>query len=80
MRETIILKNATKSMSSYDDKTRNRILEAIEKIPRGDIKKLNGKKLDNIYRLRIGKYRVVYQANEENITIVKVDTRGDVYK
>ncbi|RQD66792.1 MAG: type II toxin-antitoxin system RelE/ParE family toxin, partial [Tindallia sp. MSAO_Bac2] len=57
-----------------------RILEAIEKIPRGDIKKLNGKKLDNIYRLRIGKYRVVYQANEENITIVKVDTRGDVYK
>ena len=80
MREIVILKSAAKSMGSYDHKTRNRIFEAIEKIPRGDVKKLNGKKLDNIYRLRIGKYRVVYQANEENITIVKVDTRGDVYK
>ena len=32
------------------------------------------------YRLRAGKYRVIFFIENENIYIVKVDTRGDIYK
>lgn len=58
-----------------------KIIEAIEKLPfEGDVNKLKGKKTKNIYRLRIGKYRVIYSLGEEVIKIIKIDTRGDVYK
>ncbi len=58
-----------------------KIIEAIEKLPfEGDINKLKGKKIKNIYRLRIGKYRVIYSFDKEEIKIIKIDTRGDVYK
>jgi len=58
-----------------------KIIEAIEKLPfEGDINKLKGKKAKNIYRLRIGKFRVIYSSEKEVIKIIKIDTRGDVYK
>ena len=58
-----------------------KIIEAIEKLPvEGDINKLKGKKTKNIYRLRIGKFRVIYSLEKETIKIIKIDTRGDVYK
>jgi mRNA-degrading endonuclease RelE of RelBE toxin-antitoxin system len=46
----------------------------------GDINKLKGKKVKNIFRLRIGKFRVIYSSEKEVIKIIKIDTRGDVYK
>ena len=59
----------------------HKIIEAIEKLPyEGDINKLKGKKVKNIYRLRIGKFRVIYSLGKEVIKIIKIDTRGDVYK
>jgi mRNA interferase RelE/StbE len=58
-----------------------KIIEAIEKLPfEGDINKLKGKKTKNIFRLRIGKFRVIYAYEKEVIKIIKIDTRGDVYK
>jgi len=58
-----------------------KIIEAIEKLPyEGDINKLKDKKAKNIYRLRIGKFRVIYSSEKEAIKIIKIDTRGDVYK
>ena len=58
-----------------------KIIEAIEKLPfEGDINKLKGKKTKNIFRLRIGKFRVIYLFEKEVIKIIKIDTRGDVYK
>jgi mRNA interferase RelE/StbE len=59
---------------------RKRIISAIDKLPaHGDIKKMKGKKLTNLYRLRIGKYRIIYQMEEDIIKILDVDTRGDIY-
>lgn len=59
----------------------NKLIEAIEKLPfEGDIKKLKGKTVKNIYRLRIGKYRIIYSQENEVIRIIKIDTHGDVYK
>ena len=58
-----------------------KIIEAIEKLPfEGDINKLKGKKTKNIFRLRIGKLRVIYLFEKEVIKIIKIDIRGDVYK
>ncbi len=44
-----------------------------------DIKKLKG---SNEYRLRIGKYRFIYQIKDEILVLVmeKADSRGDIYK
>ena len=58
-----------------------KIIEAIEKLPfEGDINKLKGKKVKNIFRLRIRKFRFIYLFEKEVIKIIKIDTRGDVYK
>ena len=58
-----------------------KIIEAIEKLPHeGDVNKLKGKRIKNIFRLRIGKFRVIYSLEKEVIKIIKIDTRGDVYK
>ena len=34
----------------------------------------------NYRRLRIGKYRIIYEISESEITIVKIGHRNDVYK
>ena len=36
-----------------------RIINAIDKIPLGDIKRLMGKKVPGLFRLRVGKYRII---------------------
>jgi mRNA interferase RelE/StbE len=80
MRKTTYLKNAHKTLSDYDKSTRKRLIEAVDKIPQGDIKKLQGEKYPPLYRLRVGKYRIIYHVEQDEIIIVKIDTRGDVYK
>ena len=44
-----------------------------------DVKKLKG---SGEYRLRIGKYRFIYQIKDDVLVVVmeKADSRGDVYK
>ena len=60
-----------------------RILEEIQKLaedPRpSDCKKLNNEEL---YRIRIGNYRVIYEVHETRLVvhIVKVGHRKDVYR
>jgi mRNA interferase RelE/StbE len=58
-----------------------KIVDAIDRLPdEGDIRKLKGTQVDNLYRLRMGKYRVIYQLGSDFIKIIRIDTRGDVYK
>ena len=80
MRKITYLKNAYKTLVDYDKDSKKRIIEGIEKIPQGDIKKLRGEKYPPLYRLRIGKFRIIYHIENAEIIIVKIDTRGDVYK
>ena len=42
MSKIFYLKEAFKSLEKFDIKVRSKIIEAIEKIPQGDIKKLKG--------------------------------------
>ncbi len=73
-------KAAQKFLDKQDKSQRLRLYKAIYKLPDGtDIKKLNG---HNLYRLRVGNYRILYMVDEEIhlINIENIDNRGDVYK
>ena len=80
-------KNAVSYIKSQDKITRQRIKKAIdglmEEPPRGDIKPLKGYK-ENVYRLRIGGYRIIYEfchSNQETYLHIKeIGSRGDIYK
>ncbi len=80
MRKITYLKNAYKTLVNYDKDLRKRIIEAVEHIPQGDIKKLQGEKYPPLYRLRVGKFRVIYHVENNEIVVAKIDTRGDIYK
>jgi len=44
----------------------------------GIIEKFKGQKLHNLFRLRVGKFRVAYVLEEDIVRITNIDTRGDV--
>ena len=73
-------KNFDKKFEKYDRKTQERIKKAILAIPDGDIEKIKGKKTPQLYRLRVGNYRIIFRLNEEEIFVDKIDKRGDIYK
>lgn len=80
-------KKAVKFIESQDKPTKKRIKVAIEGLtenpPKGDIKLLQGYS-DGRKRLRIGKYRIIYNYVSENeieiLLIMNIDSRGDIYK
>ena len=57
-------KKTVKYINSVDKPTKKRLREAMEKIPLGDIKRLQG--IENGYRLRVGDLRVLFSI-EDNI-------------
>lgn len=73
-------KTFEKKFLKYDRKLQEKIFNAIQKLPDGDIKRLTGNDIPPIYRIRISKYRILFHMNEEEIQILKVDSRGDIYK
>jgi len=77
----VIEKPAMKFLQKQPQAQRERLLKAIQRLPDdGDIKPMSGH--ENLYRLRVGSYRVIYTI-EGDLLIVRVLTignRGDVYK
>ncbi|HDQ39510.1 MAG TPA: hypothetical protein ENN39_00535 [Desulfonatronum sp.] len=35
---------------------------------------------ENVFRVRVGRYRILFQKREKTIVIARIATRGDVYK
>ena len=71
-------KKAIKYINSCDRTTKERIKEGIEKLPFGDISKIQG--YENEYRLRIGNLRVLFTLEDDMIIINEIKPRGQVYK
>lgn len=69
-----------KKFSKYDRKLQEKIFNAIQNLPDGDVKRLTGSDIPPIYRIRISKYRILFHMNEEEIQILKVDSRGYIHK
>ncbi len=71
-------KEAAKHISKMDKPSKQRIKTAIEKLPSGDVIKLQG--LTDDYRLRVGDLRVLFSVYDETIIIKDVLPRGQAYK
>jgi len=85
-------KPSIKFISAQDKPTKERIKVAIEGLtetpPKGDIKLMQGYTPES-YRLRVGKYRILYRYytvkdkdgnNQCVLYILDVGSRGDIYK
>lgn len=80
-------KTAVKFIYKMDRPTKQRIKAAIEGLteqpPKGNIKTLQGY-TDGRKRLRVGKYRIIYNflpnGEIEILYIIDIDSRGDIYK
>ncbi|HCR74314.1 MAG TPA: addiction module toxin RelE [Ruminococcus sp.] len=70
-------KTFQKSFKALDKPMKQRVRTAIEKLPLGDIKKLQG--YTAMYRLRIGNYRVIFEMNNDIIYIKDILPRGQAY-
>lgn len=70
-------KQAYKYLKKLHKPKRQQIISAIEKLPTGDIKKMQG--FENIFRLRVNDYRIIYSAEYDIIAIIKIGSRGDIY-
>lgn len=79
-----IEKKAQKALLAIPLATRQRIITAIESLAdnpySGDTKKLQDE--DNLWRLRVGDYRVLYQIFQSQLVVLvlEIGTRGQIYK
>lgn len=75
-----IKKKALKFINKQDKVQQIRIYKAIYELPNGDIKILKG--YSNIYRLRVGTYRIIFEwiKDEIVINVTDADNRGEIYK
>ncbi|MCL2168511.1 MAG: type II toxin-antitoxin system RelE/ParE family toxin [Defluviitaleaceae bacterium] len=70
-------KRAAKAISKINNPFKQSIKLAIERLPSGDVKKLQGYK--NAYRLRARDYRIFFDMDAE-IEITDVLPRGGAYR
>ena len=71
-------KQADKFLDKLDRNTEDRIMNAIDKIPLGDIKPYVG---TDYLRLRVGDYRILFKwVNDGELLVHHIGVRGDVYK
>lgn len=67
---------AKRNLRAMDRANITRIESCLEKLPGGDIIPM----YDGTYRLRVGKYRVIFEYAGNTAIVHRVASRGDVYK
>jgi len=70
-------KTAARAIERINNPDKQRIRDAINNLPFGDVKKLTG--YTNAYRLRVGDYRILFDMDIK-IKITNILPRGDAYK
>ena len=76
--------SAAKELKKLPPELQHRIADGIERLvkdPRiSGVVKLKGN--DDLYRFRVGEYRIIYNINDlkQKITIVRIRHRRDVYR
>lgn len=68
-------KKAIKYINSCDKPTKQRLKESIERLPLGDVTKLQG--LESEYRLRVGELRVLFTLENDIILKESIRFRAD---
>lgn len=81
--DVLYSRKAIKFINSVDRITQQRIKEGVNGLleypPRGDVKVMQGQPAGT-YRLRVGKYRIIYELRENALHIIDIGSRGDIYK
>jgi mRNA interferase RelE/StbE len=84
--EVIVSRQANKVLQRLPRNLLARIDEAIQALatdprPPG-CKKLSGTRYDNLYRVRVGDWRISYAVEEERliVLVLEVSSRGDAYR
>jgi mRNA interferase RelE/StbE len=84
--EVIVSRQAAKVLQRLPQNLLARIDEAIRALaadpwPPG-CKKLSGTRYDNLYRVRVGDWRISYAVEEDEliVLVLEVSTRGDAYR
>ncbi len=76
-------KSAVKTAKSFPKAIRKKIIETVDKIAEDPLKgKLLRGGLKGLRRIRIGDLRIIYLLERRKLTIliVKIGSRGDIYK
>lgn len=79
----VVERKAQRFISKQPKNQQIRILSAINKLPsEGDIKRMQGAKNAELYRLRVGDYRIIYTVDNGQliVCVVAAGNRGDIYK
>ena len=78
-----ILRSAQKSLGSFSPAIQDRVVAAIRRLasnprPPG-VKRLSGR---DAWRIRVGDYRILYEINDTDLTILVVDIghRREIYR
>ncbi len=83
MKEVLLSTLARKEYEKLDKKTKTRIKTALKKIAKEiktDVKKLKGiKGREDLYRLRVGDYRIIYYEDEKCIKVTQIIHRSKGY-
>ena len=80
MYRIILKKRAKKFIDKLPKQEKIRLVTAIEQLPNGsDIKKMKGH--DDLMRLRVGEYRVIYTEDNGELVVLVIDVgnRGEIY-
>lgn len=80
MYEIIIKKKAKKFIDKLTVNERKRVVAEIKQLPNGeDIKKIKGH--NDLFRLRVGNYRIIYTVDHGILTVFVIDAgnRGEIY-
>ena len=75
-------KAVVKTIVKYDKPTRDRIYSALNNLPKGDIKRMQGYDNPPYFRLRVGDMRALFIKDDVlmEIFVFDIDSRGDIYK
>ena len=82
--EIEVSSTAEKQLRKLSQKDQISVLKRIQEL-KGEPKPNHSRKLrgqNNIYRVRVGNYRILYSIEDKHLTIIilKVGHRGDVYR
>ena len=82
-REVLLSSHAQQEFTNLDTRNRDRIRNALERFAssgRGDLKKLRGVHGGpDLYRLRVGDYRVVFDLSPTELKVTRIIHRGAGY-
>ncbi|UCH88227.1 MAG: type II toxin-antitoxin system RelE/ParE family toxin [Thermoplasmata archaeon] len=84
-KEILFSSQAQRDYKKLSKETKRRIKASLKKLASGikhlDIKKLKGiEGREDLFRLRIGDYRIVYYPQKTVIKVIRIDRRSKIYE